>query len=469
MSNFMASQDAKISRFEADFKQYQSEMTNKLDTFLKAFNDQMTGALPSDTIGLLEETEDFLRLADGTKSYPIGIVKNVEVNVGKLKLFEDFHVVDMERETTCPLLIGGFLATANVVTYCKKIKIAVGEGLTRSIFRVRELDFVIVSDDEEIIAKAFFRSLMTRKRWKHDSSSTIHLGGFQGPHSSSCLGQHLNFKGNSQVKYNKIDLLVQQYEQFTILEEESIDSGFARFNTIITSLKALDKGFSSKNYVRKFLRALHPKWRANVTTIEESKDLSSLALDELIVISPAYVEANFQMLESLMKDYRSQAQDEGLQRELEYYSKDYDEDIKAELRPLSNGQARLALRIGSPVIRMANRRTVAFEGITKRAPNEIGRTTGERRWEVSNGRTTFHGLWLDICPSSYILIFLVLRVYMLLGFRPAVSPKVPFVYKVCRNCEFGLAILSEGEGDSLNFFIGDLPPLLPHKMRTMDN
>ncbi|GJX37669.1 hypothetical protein Tco_0250972 [Tanacetum coccineum] len=87
--------------------------------------------------------------------------------------------------------------------------------------------------------------------------------------------------GNSQVKDN-IDLLVQQYEQFTIPEEESIDSGFARFNTIITSLKALDEGFSSKNYVRKFLRALHPKWRLKVTTIKESKDLSSLALDELI-------------------------------------------------------------------------------------------------------------------------------------------------------------------------------------------
>ncbi|GJS82608.1 retrovirus-related pol polyprotein from transposon TNT 1-94 [Tanacetum coccineum] len=63
---------------------------------------------------------------------------------------------------------------------------------------------------------------------------------------------------------------------------QQIDSGFARFNTIITSLKALDEGFSSKNYVRKFLRALHPKWRAKVTAIEESKDLSSLALDELI-------------------------------------------------------------------------------------------------------------------------------------------------------------------------------------------
>ncbi|GKB00874.1 zf-CCHC domain-containing protein [Tanacetum coccineum] len=60
------------------------------------------------------------------------------------------------------------------------------------------------------------------------------------------------------------------------------DNVFARFNTIITSLKSLDEGYSSKNYVRKFLRALHPKWRAKVTTIEESKDLTSLSLDELI-------------------------------------------------------------------------------------------------------------------------------------------------------------------------------------------
>ncbi|GJT37210.1 zf-CCHC domain-containing protein [Tanacetum coccineum] len=57
---------------------------------------------------------------------------------------------------------------------------------------------------------------------------------------------------------------------------------FARFNTIITSLKALDEGYSSKNYVRTFLRALHPKWRAKVTAIEVSKDLTSLSLDELI-------------------------------------------------------------------------------------------------------------------------------------------------------------------------------------------
>ncbi|GJX85960.1 hypothetical protein Tco_0336734 [Tanacetum coccineum] len=47
-------------------------------------------------------------------------------------------------------------------------------------------------------------------------------------------------------------------------------------------LKAHDEGFSSKNYVRKVHRDLHLKWRAMVTVIKESKDLSSLALDELI-------------------------------------------------------------------------------------------------------------------------------------------------------------------------------------------
>ncbi|GJV88820.1 hypothetical protein Tco_1532758 [Tanacetum coccineum] len=87
----------------------------------------------------------------------------------------------------------------------------------------------------------------------------------------------ITHQGNSQVKDNKIDLLVQQYEQFVIFEDESIDSAFARFNTIITSLKALDEGYSSKNYVRKFLRALHPKWRA--------KSMRNLLFNTLEVLS----------------------------------------------------------------------------------------------------------------------------------------------------------------------------------------
>ncbi|GKA29240.1 zf-CCHC domain-containing protein [Tanacetum coccineum] len=75
-----------------------------------------------------------------------------------------------------------------------------------------------------------------------------------------------------------------------IPEEESIDNAFAKFNTIITSLKALDESFLRKNYVRKFLKALHLIWRAKVTAIEESKNLTTLSLDELIENLKVYEE-----------------------------------------------------------------------------------------------------------------------------------------------------------------------------------
>ncbi|GJW87106.1 hypothetical protein Tco_0162446 [Tanacetum coccineum] len=114
------------------------------------------------------------------------------------------------------------------------------------------------------------------------SRSHVNSGPLLEFHRTLINGMRLHFNRLTSLSMISTDLIVQQYEQFTILEEESIDNAFARSITIITSLKALDEGFSSKNCVRKFLRALHPKWRAKVTAIEESKDLTSLSLDELI-------------------------------------------------------------------------------------------------------------------------------------------------------------------------------------------
>ncbi|GJS79883.1 MAK10-like protein [Tanacetum coccineum] len=83
-------------------------------------------------IGLLEETGHIFGLADGTKSYLVGIVKDAEVHIGKLKLLNYFYVIDMKKDPETPLLVGrGFLATANAVIDCKMAKIAVGEGITK--------------------------------------------------------------------------------------------------------------------------------------------------------------------------------------------------------------------------------------------------------------------------------------------------------------------------------------------------
>ncbi|GJS43304.1 MAK10-like protein [Tanacetum coccineum] len=89
-------------------------------------------------IGLSEETDHVFGLADGTKSYPIRIVKDVEVQIGKLKLLNDFYMIDMKKDPETPLLVGrGFLATANAVIDCRMAKIEVGEGITRESYKSR--------------------------------------------------------------------------------------------------------------------------------------------------------------------------------------------------------------------------------------------------------------------------------------------------------------------------------------------
>ncbi|GJS04972.1 retrovirus-related pol polyprotein from transposon TNT 1-94 [Tanacetum coccineum] len=82
------------------------------------------------------------------------------------------------------------------------------------------------------------------------------------------------------------------------------------FNTIITSLKALDESFSSRNHVRKFLRALPSKWRPKVTAIEESKDLSKLSLDELVGNLKVYevvLEKDLEIAKNKKEKYKSLA------------------------------------------------------------------------------------------------------------------------------------------------------------------
>ncbi|GKA98590.1 hypothetical protein Tco_0826527 [Tanacetum coccineum] len=70
VSNFMASQDARLSKFEADFKQQQSKMTNKINTVLKAITNRIVGSLPSNTVKNPKLNINSTSLALSTHSYP---------------------------------------------------------------------------------------------------------------------------------------------------------------------------------------------------------------------------------------------------------------------------------------------------------------------------------------------------------------------------------------------------------------
>ncbi|GJX15287.1 hypothetical protein Tco_0207045 [Tanacetum coccineum] len=108
------------------------------------------------------------------------------------------------------------------------------ESLLNLPCKIRE----VLKLDEEM--KYLARSLISEQPLLMFGRGYNYATTLEGADVLSVPGQD-RVRGNSQVKDNKIDLLVQQYEQFVISEDESIDSAFARFNTIITSLKALDE------------------------------------------------------------------------------------------------------------------------------------------------------------------------------------------------------------------------------------
>nr|GFA00526.1 hypothetical protein [Tanacetum cinerariifolium] len=113
-------------------------------------------------IRLLEETDHIFGLADETKSYPVGILKDVEVHIENLKLLNDLYVIDMKKDPEAPLLVGrGFLATANVVIVCRMAKIVVGKGITGSVFEVKVVDL----GEEEA---PYWTTLEKRNHANHD-------------------------------------------------------------------------------------------------------------------------------------------------------------------------------------------------------------------------------------------------------------------------------------------------------------
>ncbi|GKV41208.1 hypothetical protein SLEP1_g48774 [Rubroshorea leprosula] len=89
-------------------------------------------------------------------------------------------------------------------------------------------------------------------------------------------------EGTSQVKESKINRLLYMYELFKMKPEESIQDMYTRLNDIVTNLKALGKVYPSQEVVRKVLKSLPKNWEAKKTAIEESKDLNTLKLEDLI-------------------------------------------------------------------------------------------------------------------------------------------------------------------------------------------
>ncbi|GJU44950.1 reverse transcriptase domain-containing protein [Tanacetum coccineum] len=90
-------------------------------------------------------------------------------------------------------------------------------------------------------------------------------------------------------------------------------------------------------------------------------------------ISPAFVEANYEILESLLKERRRQICNEDLRTKLGYFNEDYDEEREMEPRPEPSREATPTLRLRSLVVRRQRERVVGFEDAPNREGNRRGR------------------------------------------------------------------------------------------------
>ncbi|XP_070051423.1 uncharacterized protein [Nicotiana tomentosiformis] len=90
-------------------------------------------------------------------------------------------------------------------------------------------------------------------------------------------------EGTPQVKRFRGTLLYSQYENFTMKEGETIQEMYTRFTTLTNKLKSLGRVILEEDKFEKILtRVLPVSWESKITAIQESKNIATLRLDELI-------------------------------------------------------------------------------------------------------------------------------------------------------------------------------------------
>ena len=90
------------------------------------------------------------------------------------------------------------------------------------------------------------------------------------------------YEGTKKVKDIKLQMLTTKFEELKMGDDESFDSFYGNLNEIMIAKLNLGEKIEDAKVVRKILRSLPESFRAKVTTIEESKDLDEIKIQELI-------------------------------------------------------------------------------------------------------------------------------------------------------------------------------------------
>jgi hypothetical protein len=90
------------------------------------------------------------------------------------------------------------------------------------------------------------------------------------------------YEGTKLVKSAKLQMLISRFEEIKMLEDEIFVGFYSKISDLRNSMMSLGKTASDVKLIRKILRSLPECFRIKVTTIEESKDLEEMKIEELV-------------------------------------------------------------------------------------------------------------------------------------------------------------------------------------------
>ncbi|CAN6567330.1 unnamed protein product [Malus baccata var. baccata] len=90
------------------------------------------------------------------------------------------------------------------------------------------------------------------------------------------------YRGSTKVRAVKLQSLRRDFEYIRMKDDELLDDYLSRLSEIINQMKSNGEILSDERIVQKYLISLPRKYDNIVSIIEETKDLSTLSVEELI-------------------------------------------------------------------------------------------------------------------------------------------------------------------------------------------
>ncbi|XP_060671820.1 uncharacterized protein LOC132803256 [Ziziphus jujuba] len=90
------------------------------------------------------------------------------------------------------------------------------------------------------------------------------------------------YQGNKRTKNMQVLDLIREFEMLKMKETETIKDYSDKLLGILNKVRLLGKDFSDEGITQKILVTLPEKYESKISSLEESKDLSSISLAELV-------------------------------------------------------------------------------------------------------------------------------------------------------------------------------------------